>query len=392
MSNNIGRIGSDCVGCGNCHHVCKHKAIEMQCNDEGFKYPIINDFCIDCGLCLKRCPQTKIIEKNAIAGKSFIAISKDQAILKNAASGGIFGTIAKHFLSQSNSFVCGAAFDGLRVRHILIKKASDLPLLQKSKYVQSEIGDVFCQIKEILADGNNRVLFSGTPCQVAALHAYLNQPADNLFCIDIVCHGVPSPMFLEKDLKQYGESLQDISFRWRNLNKEAKRSYFFLSFKKGKDKRVYSSNFDAYYSLFMNCATFRYSCYSCKYANLNRVGDITIGDCDTASYYKDFHPGTSRSLVIISNTQGEDLWTKCQELFDYQNLDIEREAKVNHQLSHPSVQPSIREGIYTMIAKEGLKAINSRYVKPSSKMQSVMFMLQRFVPSLYKFIIQRQLH
>lgn len=393
MANNISTVGIDCCGCGNCYHTCTKIAIEMRSDSEGFSVPAINDNCVDCGACLKVCPQLKPIDK--VDGQTgYVAISKDKEILRYSASGGIFGTIAKNYLSQSDTFICAASFIDGKVRHIITQDIKDIRKCQGSKYVQSELNDCLPKIKELIKDAKNKILFCGTPCQVAALYSFIRCHPDNLVALDLVCHGVPSSKFLQKDVNHYCgniNKLDNLRFRWKHPNKARGGSGFILALEKERSYRLYSSSYDPYFASFMRGESFRESCYQCHYANLNRVGDITIGDCDSAKLFPDFHPRQGKSTVLINNSHGIDLWDRVKHLFDFADLDVEKEAKANHQLSYPFVRPSVRDAIYSDVYQLDFWSMKRKYADPQTKQRKILSFIQSYIPSLYKFIIERTL-
>lgn len=390
---NISNIGNDCCGCGNCYHVCHKKAIELNENTEGFIYPLVSDSCINCGACLNVCPQLSSLNErlNQIC---LIAITKNSKILKNASSGGVFGTIAQYFLSKENAYVCTASFVEGEVKHIITRNTDDLSKCQGSKYVQSNLGDCFLKIKDILKNPINKVLFCGTPCQVAALYSFLKKHPVNLYTIDLICHGVPSPFFLKKNIKHYCYSLknlENIRFRWRNPNKNKGSSGYFLLIEKKNSTRLYSSNYDPYFASFMRGESFRESCYKCKYSNLKRIGNITIGDCDSAKLYSSFHRGESNSTVILNDEQGKKLWDNINNLFDYDFIDLIKEAEYNHQLSHSVSRPLVRDHIYSDVNKMGFFQMKKKYAPPISIRQKILSLVQTYFPFIYKIILERTL-
>jgi coenzyme F420-reducing hydrogenase beta subunit len=188
----------------------------------------------------------------------------------------MFGTFAVCFLNKfSNGSVVGASYDGTTVKHIIINSIDGIKRLQNSKYVQSNTTAVFKEIQKLLEQGKP-VLFSGTPCQVYSLRLYLNKDYPMLYLIDIICHGVPSPAFLKKDIAHYGNNVIDVKFRTKKKFFKS-GSGFILDLKKTSGVHKYVlSNRDPYFSMFMNNFSFRESCYSCDFSNLNRISDITL--------------------------------------------------------------------------------------------------------------------
>ena len=371
---NISGIGRDCVGCYNCENVCRQKAIHLRQDGEGFFYPQIDiNKCNDCGACYRHCPQTTDLRHKDAPTECYNAISKLRNFYKRSASGGVFGTLACYFLRQhEGGVVCGCAFDAGRVHHILICKEDELSRIQGSKYVQSQLEDVFLKIRQILRKGGY-VLFGGTPCQVAALRAFLSQREEvRLLTVDGICHGVPSPKFLERDLSLYVSQLSDIKnvqFRSKHPFFRSKSS-FCLSLTTDSNyfsrKPVSVLNQDPYFSLFSKGWTLRWSCYQCRYACLQRVGDITIGDCDSWAHYPHFHPNEATSAVLINTLKGKIFWHSSDKLFDLVNLDLNTEAGVNSQLTHPFACPPERETIYAELGKLSIQEIRRRYAKPKT--------------------------
>lgn len=366
MDGNIRIVERECVGCGNCELVCPKSAISMQSNREGFLYPVVDEsLCVDCGLCKTKCPQLKSVHKAKFKKQAYIAISKNKKLYQSSASGGVFSSVATEFLNVGNAHVCGAAYLDGQVRHVLIDNAEGIRPLQGSKYVQSYLGSIFVKIREVLNNGE-KVLFSGTPCQVAAIKAYVGEDRENLYTMDLICHGVPSPSFLKKDLSLYGkdEIIQNIQFRKKhNLYKS--KSYYFLTLKRSSSRTmVIPYNRDPYFNLFMEGKTFRYSCYNCHYANLDRVGDVTIGDCDSSFKYPQFHGYEATSTLIVNTQKGKELLESFGKLLETEYLDIIGESEKNHQLSYASKLPEERNEIYQRIEKLDVGELRDRYTKP----------------------------
>ena len=210
-----------CTGCGACQQSCKHNAILMDKNEEGFLTPVINDdICIQCGLCQKRCPEINPIERLDYSNQSVFALIsyKDR---QKSSSGGAFSVFARWIIKQ-RGVVFGAAIDDkFKVSHVEIDNLDDLSLLRGSKYVQSEVGDSYKKVKEYITKGR-KVLFTGTGCQIAGLYAYLGGKRydGQLYTLDLVCHGTPSQgafdayiKKLQKKLALTGENMNGFRFR-----------------------------------------------------------------------------------------------------------------------------------------------------------------------------------
>lgn len=191
---------SQCCGCTACASACPKHCIVLKEDEQGFLYPRVDESkCIDCHLCEKVCPVLKPFEKQN-PQEVFAIINPDEEIRLASSSGGVFTALAKQIL-HAGGIVFGAAFDdNWQVHHISVTKVEDLALLRSSKYVQSRIEKTYTVVEEYLKKGT-QVLFSGTPCQIAGLKHYLRKEYDNLLSVDVVCHGVPSPLVWEKYLE-----------------------------------------------------------------------------------------------------------------------------------------------------------------------------------------------
>lgn len=392
---NIAQIGMDCVGCYNCENVCPHKAIRLLQDKEGFFYPEINiKLCNDCGACYRHCPQTAEYRNLDGVQISYHAISKQRKLYKKSASGGIFATLAYMFLLQHDGArVCGATYCEGRVHHIMIRSIDELSRLQGSKYVQSQLGDLFVDIRDLLKQGIH-VLFSGTPCQVAALYAFLgHRNCKSLVTVDIICHGVPSPVFFERDLSLYASSIErieNVQFREKHPLFKSKSDF---CLKVVRDRSYFCRKVtsilkhDPYFSLFSKGWTLRWSCYQCRYACLKRVGDITIGDCDSWSKYPRFHPNEATSTVIVNTSVGESFWSETNKMFDFVDLDLQVEANINHQLRYPFACPIERKTIYEELNKLTMPQIRNRYARS----KSLRSMMGRIMYTVFPYCISKRI-
>ncbi|MDD4089251.1 MAG: Coenzyme F420 hydrogenase/dehydrogenase, beta subunit C-terminal domain, partial [Tissierellia bacterium] len=218
---------SCCTGCAVCVNVCPNNCIFMKYDDEGFLYPEIDiKKCTECGLCESLCPAiNNSVSDNLKEPKVYAAWSLDDEVRTSSSSGGIFTELA-HKVLDNGGFVSGARYKTNNlVEHCLINSREQLHELRQSKYVQSEIGLIYKDIKRLLEE-DKTVMFTGTPCQIAGLIQYLNKKYDNLLLCDIVCHGVNSPMVYSKYFneieEEYKSKIKKINFRdkrngWKNF-------------------------------------------------------------------------------------------------------------------------------------------------------------------------------
>lgn len=211
------RITEYCTGCRACEQLCTKKAIRMVADKEGFLTATIDrNLCVDCGLCAKRCPQNRkdLLHEKPLA--TWAVRLKDKATLFRSASGGAFAGLAAFVISQRGA-VFGVKYDEeMRAVHAKAETWEELQPLLSSKYVQSDTGNTFAEVRRLLNEGR-LVLYSGTGCQIAALRSFLGKDYDNLMLVDLICHGVPSPLLFSRYLeflrKKHGTNIDEYDFR-----------------------------------------------------------------------------------------------------------------------------------------------------------------------------------
>ncbi|WP_162302512.1 Coenzyme F420 hydrogenase/dehydrogenase, beta subunit C-terminal domain [Acetivibrio mesophilus] len=314
----------DCCGCSACAQRCPKKCITMKENFEGFLYPNINNAaCISCGLCEKVCPIQNKEEKESFLG-AYVAYANDLQLRERSSSGAIFSLCVERVL-EMGGVVFGAAFDeDFAVQHIKIDKLEELWKLQGSKYLESCIGNSFNEAEQFLKQGRT-VLFSGTCCQIEGLKHFLGCEYDNLFTIDVLCHGVPSPKvwkrYWSEKNKLYGKG-QSVSFR----DKENGWKQYDVKFTFENDKVYKESAYkNPYMKLFLNDICLRLSCHDCKFKSLNRLSDITLGDSWGIEKYKphmDDDKGTS--VVLIHSEKGRRLFDSCKEKMTFEEAEVDK--------------------------------------------------------------------
>ena len=353
----------DCVGCGVCSSVCTQGCISMEENNEGFLYPVIDiEKCINCGLCEKRCPQNVV--HNTEISKFYMAWHKNREILMKSSSGGVFSVLANEYI-KNNGKVYGAAYDeNFNVMHIGVDTLEGLKKIRGSKYVQSNTLDTYSNVKKDLQEGK-QVLYSGTACQIAGLNKFLDKNYENLLTVDIVCHGVPSQKLFKK-YKEYIENkyngrIEEISFR----NKEKRGWGLNLKIKLDNGKIIRKFAYiDPYYKAFVNGDIYRECCYNCKYANSNRVGDITLADYwGVANVHPEFYDGKGVSAVIVNNQKGIDTWNKVKDELEYIETSVEFIKKYNPNLVKPTYRKKSRDYIYNKLDEKDFK----KFIKENLK-------------------------
>lgn len=353
----------DCCACGACMNACPKGAIQMQEDSCGFWYPVINqEKCIKCGLCKKVCTFQNYEESNTPI-ETFAAISANRTQARKSASGGVFAAIAAKCI-KDGGVVFGAAFDeDWRVKHISVQILDELTRLQGSKYVHSWIGDSYRQAERMLKEGQ-KVVFSGTPCQIAGLKGYLGKEYENLLTVDLICHGVPSQkMFLDylRTLGSEEKKIEKFTFRDKDIgwgiNGSAQVS--------GKRVTIWQSA-SSYLYYFIRGWLYRENCYHCKYACKNRPADITCGDFWGIEHEHPEYLGKQGwderqgiSVVIANSAKGLDVLHDTTDLVLKEST-FEKAAKDNHQLKAP-VSEGKRSEVLSVYEQQGWEGLEKRY-------------------------------
>ena len=295
----------DCCGCGACYQACPYKCISMEADMEGFSYPIINSKkCVNCGLCRVCCPSIEQKPKNYIA--SFAGINLNNDVRMQSSSGGIFSVLAEKII-ELGGVVIGASYDdNFFVRHEVIDNKNNLYKIRGSKYVQSDTSLIYKKVKDILLN-DKYVLFSGTECQIAGLKKFLKKDYEKLFCVGILCHGVPSPKVWDKYLrvneKKYG-NVKNVNFReksngWNNYLVKIKYEHNIV-------EEVFYKN--DYMKLFLGNIDLRPSCYNCKFKGIERICDLTLGDAwNIQKITSEFNDDLGTSLIIVNSLRGSEM-------------------------------------------------------------------------------------
>lgn len=321
-----------CCGCYACYNICPASAINMVEDSECFNYPIIDiDKCNNCGSCEKVCPSLNAKNKQTFETITYACINNDNQIRLDSSSGGIFSLLAEYVISN-DGVVFGACFnDELKLVHHNADNYNDYKKFRGSKYLQSIIGNTYKQAKNVL-DNNKLVLFSGTPCQINGLKLYLKQDYSNLILIDLICHGVPCLKvfdYYKNELESYYKAkVKSINFR----RKYKGWSNFSISFIFDNNKE-YSQVFskDLFIKGFLKNLYLRPSCYNCKYTNLNRFADITLGDYwGVKTIYPDLDDDKGTSLILINSSKGEMYFNLIADKISY------RKANLNHAIAYNS--------------------------------------------------------
>ena len=334
-----------CSGCQACRLTCPKQCISMKEDDRGNIYPDIDaTLCIDCKRCQKVCPSLNPPSFSERPIKVYAGWAKDTKARMYSTSGAISYVLSKYFLSEGNAF-CGAIWNGQGAEHRVTTSLENIKLFQGSKYAHSDVKECYQQICELLISGK-KVLFTGTPCQCAALRNYIgakNTPPHTvsyLYVVDIVCHGVPSNRILREHLcnieRQNGKSVVEMRFREKTptqINTSTKYTF--------EDGSVYqhSVHEDFFFRSFVDNYILRDNCYQCSYSQIKRVSDITIADFWGYSpkrfRFRDYEKGVS--IIIINTDKGQELFNQVKSQLKYEERDIKE--NYNQNLHAPQVKP-----------------------------------------------------
>jgi len=306
-SQNVADKNIKCSGCSACEAICPKNAIEMKVNERGFLNPVIDTTkCINCGLCIKKCTDINPQYLNTISPECYAVMASDE-IRKISSSGGMF-TIAAENVLEKGGYVCGAVYkDNFEVEHIIINDKSQLSRLRGSKYMQSNINGVFVEIKKLLDQGKI-VLFTGLPCQVAGIYSYLGKKYDNLYTMELLCHGITSYKVFDKYHKDVlgNKKIERLEFK----EKEpwgwcaGVNAYF-------DDGTKYSvrADKDVFFKAYLNSISKNDTCSVCKYNRLPRQADTTIGDFwGIGQYNKELNDGKGTSVVLVNTQKGHEFF------------------------------------------------------------------------------------
>lgn len=366
MQNNKFSLVTDakeCSGCGACFQVCPKKCIQMKPDSEGFDYPYINnEECVHCGLCLEVCNREFT---NNRSNKVYACYTNHEELRLASSSGGIVGELVRNII-QKGGVVYGAKFDkNFMVKHTYAQEETELNKLKCSKYVQSKLGVIFREVKSQLLKGKE-VLFVGTGCQIHGLKSFLNKEYDNLFCIDFICHGVPSPSVWRKYLDSFKKEVKEINFRSKSFGWSHYKLY--IGFQDGSSYHATVSE-DPYLRAFVRDLTLRPSCYACKFKDDNIQGDITVGDFWNLSRIKEFKDDDKGTSMVFVNTSKGEKWFSCiKEALTYLEVDLKEAIECNPSYKNSAYQNPKRKQFFLELDKETdiVKRLN-RYTKEGLK-------------------------
>lgn len=347
-----------CTGCEACYNVCPVDAIQMIENQEGFFHPRINkETCIHCNLCEKSCPllDHKDGEQKKAAPDVYAAYSREDYVRFHSTSGGIFSELAVEIINQGG-YVAGSMYQNdFSAAHFITGQEEQLELLRRSKYQQSRIYDIYKKIRKLLK-GNETVLFSGTPCQVAGLKHFLGNDFQNLYTSDFICRGVNSPMVFKAYVKMLehhaGSKLQQIWMKYKKNGWHSLGTY--AAFENGREyyRNGMEDSFVRMTVLYNNCI--RRSCFHCEFKENNSCADITLGDF-WGLEGDDMDDNQGTSAVIVRTDKGKQLFSQIVNNIHYKEYTLNQLCQGNPCYENSLEKKSLetRNQFFTILQKSG---------------------------------------
>ena len=346
---NISKVSTTlCTGCMACVYSCPINCITININDEGFYFPSIDiDKCVDCERCLTKCGANRVQNVNRKPLTVLSAYRLNSKLIMRSSSGGIASLIAEWVLTNGG-VIYGAIMDSnMYVKHCRINSFDNIDALRGSKYVQSDFSLVY---KTIIKDCESEkwVAVFGTPCQLYGVQQYLGKYYDNLILIDLICHGVPSPGLFDKYIDWKEKTMGDgkiMDYRFRDKGLYGWDTVYKIS----TSNRVETAEAtqDPYYFAFIYAKTYRECCYKCCFSNIDRVGDVTLGD------FWGVEEAQGVSAVLCNTETGRKIIENIADGMRGIETTIEKVVKKNSNLIKASVRPAIRDEFYKNVNKYG---------------------------------------
>ena len=356
-----------CCGCGACEASCPTKAIAIDYDEEGFLYPSVDrGLCVHCGKCLTVCAfradKADPYPRHGGEGLAcYAARHADEGVRALSRSGGVFTALSDAVLANGG-VVYGCAMDGvLRAKHVRADCAAGRDAMRGSKYIESDLRGVFPLVEADLKEGRE-VLFSGTSCQVAGLRSFLGRAHENLLCVDILCHGVPSPRvwadfvgFLEE--RESGDCTEAV---FRDKGKFGWRAHKATLRFKAAGGKMLSVSCEAYRRLFMGNNALRRSCYACPYKAVEHPGDVTIGDFwGIEGVAPELDDDKGVSLVMVNTPRSGRAFDACKAVLRWEATSIE--ACIQPVLERAAAEPKGRKKFWARYASWDFARIVKAY-------------------------------
>lgn len=355
--------GRRCFGCGGCSVACPKSAIHMERDAEGFAYPVI-DFarCVRCGACVRVCP-VNAPDRKAAEPEFFSIRHRDPAVRRASTSGGAFTLLSDAMLARGGAVAGAVMTPDFQVRHAVAHDAAGRDAMRGSKYLQSDASPVFVEVKKLLGSGRE-VLFSGTPCQVAALHSFLGGAPEKLVIVDFICHGVPSPLVFDGYLRhlEARHGAKATSVRFRDQSRGCVPMRIGVDFADGQSYLGDCEN-DLFFKIFLSGISNRPCCTRCPFTHVRRTSDLTIADnWRFAAFAPEWDDNTGVSTLLVNTPRGAALLKDAAEALEIRKCTL---ADIDqHYLHRPGGLHPDRDLFFRALRKHGFAAAAADFTRP----------------------------
>ena len=355
-----------CFGCGACAAACPKQALRMTPDGDGFAFPeIVFSKCVECGKCRRTCPVNAGPAPRNCDPEFYSVRHKERAIREKSTSGGAFTALSDAVLARGGA-VAGAVWtQDFQVRHAVALDPAGRDAMRGSKYVQSDTSSVFPEVKKLL-DSGREVLFSGTPCQVAALNAFLGESGgmEGLVTVDFICHGAPSPKVFQACLRELsakqGSAVRQVRCRDGKLGCVPMR--IGVDFADGSTY-LEDCEHDPYFRLFLSGIINRLACAACPYTCVRRSSDLTIADnWRFASFAPEWDDNTGVSTLLVNTSRGAALLQDASDALEIRKCTLKDIDQ--HYLHRPGGLHPDRDLFFRALAKRGFAAAAADFTRP----------------------------
>jgi coenzyme F420-reducing hydrogenase beta subunit len=365
---------SSCCGCNACMQICPRQCIGREFDKEGFLYTRVDEsLCINCGLCNSVCPVENPLVKEQRYEKPVVyaAYNSDDGIRLGSSSGGLFTAFAESMI-DNGAYIAGSVFDeNFLVKHIITKDKLLLEEMRRSKYIESDTGNIFVKIQDLLRNGE-KVFICSTPCRITALYKYLQNKYDNLYTCDFICKGVPSPKYFKAFLnsleEKYGAKAISVKFRYKDKKNSWGATSTRIDFQNGKSY-IRKSKYDSFITAFLRTKyIIRSACFTCKFIGYPRQADVSVGDFwgIEKSIPKDPNIWKGYSAVFVNSEKGSFMFDLIKERI-YSQLVHLKEVEAGNASLIQSYNPDIgqlssRKVFYEDLDECGYKYVDEKYI------------------------------
>ncbi|NMA72944.1 MAG: 4Fe-4S dicluster domain-containing protein [Bacteroidales bacterium] len=362
-----------CCGCQACVDICPKKCLKFEIDEEGFGYPKVVDEtkCIQCDLCNKTCPVKKSKENPQIFREAYYGFSMDEDDILKSSSGGLFAVIAKEY-QKIGYYICGATYtNDFKVQHQFVAPDENVEKLFSSKYAQSDVANTFTETKQLLKQ-HKKVLYSGLPCQIAALKSFLQFTYDGLITIDLLCYGVQSPKVWDYYLNSYHKGKHPTTISMRSKHFGWKKYAMEIEFSDGK-KYLKAKDNDPYLRCYSKGLFVRPCCYNCHFKGFPRISDLTLGDFwEVNELYPNVQSDRGVSIIIPNSKCGEDILKTIEKSVWYSEIDMNRLNEMNIQYLKLCKENPNRSAFFNGVSRqESFDVLAKKYAKISRSKQLI---------------------